>query len=96
MPHSLEARRLLQRRPHLAAHVRALRTSFKRLTGAELTPHGTDEASEAMALYDAPFAVLSHGREADPTLNFGNAVALDLWERVFEAFTQQLSHRVAG
>jgi hypothetical protein len=41
-----------------------------------------------MALYDAPFAVLSHGCEADPVLNFGNRVALELWERDFEAFTQ--------
>lgn len=88
MPYSLEARRLLQQRPDLCAHARALRTSFQRLLGADLTPSGPDEASEAMALYDAPFAVLSHGREADPVLNFGNGVALELWERDFDAFTQ--------
>jgi hypothetical protein len=88
MLHSLEARQLLQQRPALAAHVRALRTSFRALLGTDLTPPGPDAASEAMALYDAPFAVLSHGCEADPVLNFGNGVALELWERDFEAFTQ--------
>lgn len=88
MLHSLEARQLLQQRPALVAHVRALRTSFRALLGTDLTPPGPDAASEAMALYDAPFAVLSHGREADPVLNFGNAVALDLWERDFKTFTR--------
>lgn len=88
MPYSPEAVRLLQRRPELAAHARALRHSFRALLGRDLTPPGPDGASEAMALYDAPFAVLSHGRQADPVLNFGNAIALALWERDYESFTQ--------
>lgn len=95
MPYSLEAKGLLQQRPELVAHVRAVRSSFRALLGAELTPPGPDEASEAMALYDAPFAVLSHGREADPVLNFGNRVALELWERDFETFTRIASRLTA-
>lgn len=95
MPYSPEAVRLLQQRPELAAHARALRRSFRALLGADLTPPGPEDASNAMALYDAPFALLSHGCEADPVLNFGNAVALSLWERDFASFTQMPSRLTA-
>jgi hypothetical protein len=35
---------------------------------------------EAERLLDAPFVVVSHGIEDDPILNYGNRVALALWE----------------
>ena len=54
--------------------------SFKRLLGRPLLPSAHDADADADALWNAPFAVLSHGTEADPILNYANAVALGLWE----------------
>ena len=39
------------------------------------------------ALFAAPFALVSHGVEADPIFNFGNQVALSLFELTWEQFT---------
>lgn len=38
-------------------------------------------------LDQAPFAVVSHGTEPDPVFNYGNRVALQLFEMSWEAFT---------
>lgn len=43
-------------------------------------PRGGGPQAEAERLLDAPFVVVSHGGEADPILNYGNRVALALWE----------------
>jgi hypothetical protein len=39
-------------------------------------------------LFNAPFALLSHGLEGDPIFNFGNQTALSLFEYNWDAFTQ--------
>lgn len=39
-------------------------------------------------LFNAPFALLSHGLEDDPIFNFGNQAALSLFEYNWDAFTQ--------
>lgn len=69
----------------LGAHVERLCTSFTRLTGRELLPapaHGT----RGHAAWQAPFALLSHGVEADPLFNYGNRTALALFELDWPAF----------
>ena len=40
------------------------------------------------SLYNAPFALLSHGLEDDPIFNFGNAAALKLFEYSWPEFIQ--------
>lgn len=62
------------------AHSAALLDSYRDRTGRELIARGGDAATEAQRLLDAPFVVVSHGTEADPLLNYGNRVALALWE----------------
>lgn len=47
------------------------------------------------ALFRAPFALLSHGTESDPVLNYGNRLALELWERDWHAFTSMPSRLTA-
>ena len=42
-----------------------------------------------------PFVVASHGLQDDPILNYGNQVALDLWEMNWEQFTQTPSRLTA-
>ena len=63
-----------------SAHAAALLNSYRRLTGHELLARSGDVMDEARRLYEAPFVVVSHGVEADPILNYGNRIALALWE----------------
>ena len=82
------------RRATLMNHAGMLAQSFRRVVGRELIPI-TDEIETARLLYTAPFVVLSHGVEADPILNYGNAQALALWEMSFEEFTRMPSRVTA-
>jgi hypothetical protein len=58
---------------------------------ATLTP-----AQLAQTLYTAPFVVLSHGTETDPILNYGNQIALDLWQTSWQQLTQMPSRLTAA
>ena len=60
--------------------VQLLLDSFARLLGRELIARAGTAAEQAERLFQAPFVVVSHGTEADPILNYGNAAALALWE----------------
>lgn len=62
------------------AHSAALLNSYRDRTGRELIARGGGAEAEAGRLLDAPFVVVSHGTQADPLLNYGNRVALALWE----------------
>jgi len=46
-------------------------------------------------LFEAPFVLLSHGAESDPILNYGNRMALTLWETDWEQFTRMPSRLTA-
>ncbi len=67
-------------------HSGALLDSFQRASGRDLAPRGGGPEAEALRLLDAPFVVVSHGRESDPLLNYGNRVALALWEMDIATF----------
>ena len=63
-----------------------LLNSYVHWTQTELIDrHGTP-LEQAQRLFAAPFVVASHGREAEPILNYGNAQALKLWEMNWEEF----------
>src|SRR6185295_2389401 len=57
-----------------------LLNSFHHWTGRELIERAGDLECQAQALFQSPFVVVSHGMEEDPFLNYGNHVALKLWE----------------
>ena len=61
-----------------------LLNSFRHWTGRELVDRVGDRASQAHTLFLSPFVVVSHGIEEDPLLNYGNQVALELWEMTWE------------
>jgi hypothetical protein len=69
-----------------SAHALLLIGSYRRLTGRDLLPPGTDAAEIARRLYLAPFVVLSHDRAADPLFTYANLTAQRLfelpWERI--------------
>jgi hypothetical protein len=68
------------------AHSAMLLDSFRARTGQELAQRGGGAAAEAERLLEAPFVVVSHGLGDDPILNYGNRVALALWEMDVERF----------
>lgn len=58
--------------------------SYRRLTGRELVPA---DADPAIALWNAPQAIVAHGTESDPVFFFGNLAALAAFETDFAKFT---------
>lgn len=60
--------------------------SYVHWTGEELIDRTGTLSDQAYRLFHAPFVVASHGMEADPILNYGNAQALGLWEMNWEEF----------
>lgn len=66
------------------AHSVLMADSYRRATGRELLPAGSDPAALARRLFEAPFVLVSHGVETDPLLNYGNAAALRLWEMTWD------------
>lgn len=94
---------------YLAAHIRLVCQSFQQVVGQPFpTPPGMAQlvnpelaASEpidaafAKALYHAPFIVVSHNTATDPIFNYGNQVALDLFELTWGEFTALPSRQSA-
>lgn len=76
-------------------HSQQLLTSFHHWTGTLLLPHHPDPTTQAQILFSAPFVIVSHGLEADPIFNYGNAQALALWQLDWDTFTQMPSRRSA-
>lgn len=81
--------------PFSIDHVQLLLDSFARLLGRELIPRDGAAAEQAERLFQAPFVVVSHGTEADPVLNYGNAAALALWEMNWDELTRTPSRLTA-
>ncbi len=65
-------------------HSACLARSYRHFTARELSPGAGDERDLARQLYTAPFVLVSHGTEADPVLNYGNAAAQSLWEMTWD------------
>jgi hypothetical protein len=77
-------------------HSTVLACSYRHFTGGELLPGVAGTARDfAQALYHASFVVVSHGTEADPVLNYGNAAALNLWEMTWGELTRTPSRLTA-
>ncbi|MDZ4732798.1 MAG: MEKHLA domain-containing protein [Nitrospirota bacterium] len=72
-----------------------LLNSFRHWTGRELLERAGDSTYEAHALFQSPFVVVSHGMEEDPLLNYGNQVALELWEMTWEQLVKTPSRLTA-
>jgi hypothetical protein len=61
-------------------------SSYKLLTGNNILVSEIDIDSISREIFFAPFAVMSHGAEADPVFNYANQCALDLFEITWEKF----------
>ena len=82
--------------PHLSLFEQSqlILDSFRRITGRDLLSSSC-AAQYAESLFFAPIAVVSHGVEADPVLNYGNRKALELWEMDWEEFIRTPSRLTA-
>ncbi len=76
-------------------HAHLLCSSYERWTGKQLLPVSSPSHPLIGQLFHAPFALVSHGTEADPVFNFGNQTALHLFEMNWEEFTQLPSRKSA-
>ena len=91
----------------VVAQTACLARSLRHWTGRELLPKSSGFSVQRSALqnaeplrfaqkvFEAPFVVVSHGMEADPVLNYGNAAALALWEMSWEELTRTPSRLTA-
>lgn len=76
-------------------HSLRLINSYQHWTGQELCAAVSEPATIAYELFHASFALLSHGMEADPILNYGNQQALAAWEMSWQDFTRMPSRQTA-
>ncbi len=86
---------LIWQRDSVIAHSATLARSYKHFTGRELMPGRLDPLGLSKNLLHAPFVLVSHGMQADPILNYGNAAALKLWEMSWEELTRTPSRLTA-
>ncbi|MBF0281700.1 MAG: MEKHLA domain-containing protein [Zetaproteobacteria bacterium] len=78
-----------------AHHIGCLSDSLYRWTGKGLIDKGETAVDAAKRLYYAPFALLSHGIEADPVLNYGNQTGQSLFAIAWESLIQMPSRLTA-
>lgn len=76
-------------------HCEILAHSLKHWTERALLSENHSPTELAEKIYHAPFVLVSHGMEADPVLNYGNATALALWEMSWEELTRTPSRLTA-
>jgi len=82
-------------RPAVIAQTQMVMLSFRHFTGRTLLRGEHSAADLADRVFHAPFVLVSHGTEADPILNYGNATALALWEMSWEELTRTPSRLTA-
>ncbi len=71
----------------IISHSQILCSSFQHWTGEALIDIIDNPILLSEKLFFAPFVVVSHGMEADPIFNYGNQMALKLWQMDWEDFT---------
>jgi hypothetical protein len=81
--------------PSVIAQTQLIARSLDHWTGRALLPGLFNPLGLAKNVFEAPFMLVSHGTEGDPILNYGNAVALKLWEMSWDELTRTPSRLTA-
>ncbi|MGP1381948.1 MAG: MEKHLA domain-containing protein [Thainema sp.] len=81
--------------PFIIHHTQRLLYSFQHWTGRPLLDVQGSPLELAEQVFHAHLAVLSHGTEADPIFNYGNQLALQIWELTWAEFIQMPSRKTA-
>jgi hypothetical protein len=83
--------------PHaLIRHVEILCASYRHWTGKYLVDPSLVGEAALRWLDVAPFALVSHGAQADPVFNYANRAALELFGMTWTEFTAMPSRLSAG
>lgn len=82
-------------KPSVIAQTQLIARSLDHWTGRALLPGLFNPLGLAKNVFAAPFVLVSHGTEADPVLNYGNAAALQLWEMTWDELTRTPSRLTA-
>ncbi len=77
----------------VAPHIELLAESYRRLLGRPIVTGA--KISDACAIHQAEFALVSHGLEDDPILNYGNETAQALFEMSWDELTSMPSRLTA-
>lgn len=72
----------------LGEHAELILSSLFRMTDRNLVDPELSDKDRYRALFEAPFCVVSHNTEVDPIFNYGNRVALNLFEMAWDDFTK--------
>ena len=80
---------------YLSKHAELLISSYHHWTGKNLLPQQQADKDNYRALYEAPYGVVSHNTEDDPVFNYGNLVALSIFEMNWSEFTNFPSRKSA-
>lgn len=71
---------------YLGEHAELIMSSLQRLTGRDLIDPKLPKKDRYRLLYEAPFCVLSHNAETDPTFSYANKKGLELFEMDWDDF----------
>ena len=81
--------------PAVIQWTQRLLDSYRHWIGRELIERLGEMECQAQTLFESPLVVVSHGSEADPVLNYGNQMALELWEMTWEQLIKTPSRLTA-
>ena len=76
-------------------HALLLCSSYEHWTGRQLITGYRQTDNLLRVLFDAPFAIVSHGTETDSIFNFGNRNAMELFDLPWEDFIRLPSRKSA-
>ncbi len=89
------SRKLGWHQPHVVKWTQFLLDSYRHWLTKELIERDGTTLDQAGRLFESSFVVVSHGLQEDPILNYGNRVALTLWEMDWEQLVQTPSRMTA-
>lgn len=78
---------LIWQNPEIIRWSQIMTNSYQKLLGKNLINSVNTPEQISAALFHAPFALVSHGTQANPIFNYGNQTALQLWSLSWEKFT---------
>ncbi len=81
--------------PKVAGHSVLILNSYRHWLSEDLLLNQGSDSERARILFEAPFVVVSHGTGKDPVLNYGNQMALTLWEMTWDSFIHTPSRLTA-
>ena len=81
--------------PEWITHSGLMLDSYRHWLRCDLLERTGSLEADAVALFEAPFVVVSHGTQDDPILNYGNRTALELWEMDIPMLVQTPSRLTA-